>query len=170
MDIFYSCWHNLQINIKQGIINEMEKECMRARDFETGGVLFGYYDGCKAIITTITTPGKNQELEPSNFNRLPLGPDIIDRKWEDGERYLGDWHSHPNNSPLPSETDDEQLTSFARDEKLNCPEPILIILGGNVKEGFELSVQVYKSNLKLVERLPFEQRETIFKTQTKLGI
>jgi integrative and conjugative element protein (TIGR02256 family) len=161
INIFYSTWHNLQVNIPQKVIDEMQDECKRANNMETGGALLGYYDGTKAVVTSITKPDKNQELEPRNFDRPALGKEFLDEQYENGRRYIGDWHSHPNNSPNSSLIDNEQMIEFVCNEKLNCPEPILIILGGNNINGFEISAQVYKKNGEIVEKLPFEQHEKL---------
>lgn len=48
-----------------------------------------------------------------------------------GSYYLGEWHFHPFASPSPSSQDIQQMLTIAKDKKYNCPEPIMIILGGD---------------------------------------
>jgi hypothetical protein len=45
--------------------------------------------------------------------------------------YLGEWHFHPFNDPAPSSTDIDQLKKFSETPSLRCPEPIMLIVGGN---------------------------------------
>ena len=48
--------------------------------------------------------------------------------------YIGEWHTHPDGVPEPSGTDRDSMWAIATDEREMCPEPILVILGGNFRE------------------------------------
>ena len=55
----------------------------------------------------------------------------IDRLWtRQHEYYLGEWHFHPGGAPDPSQTDIEQVQEIAYSEQYHCPEPVLLIIGG----------------------------------------
>lgn len=42
--------------------------------------------------------------------------------------YVGEWHSHPDGEPVPSNTDSDNMQAIACDEKAQCPECILVIM------------------------------------------
>ena len=62
-------------------------------------------------------------------SNLKLELEKLNDAWVQGCYYLGEWHYHPNSLPTPSLTDLNQMRILATDEKLNCPEPILLIIG-----------------------------------------
>lgn len=57
--------------------------------------------------------------------------------------YVGDWHSHPNSVANPSLMDDENQSAVSADLAADCPESILLILGGRSREFEEIRAFVY---------------------------
>jgi hypothetical protein len=57
--------------------------------------------------------------------------------------YLGEWHFHPFGSPMPSTQDDIQMKEIAQLFESRCPEPVLLIVGGDPKGGWSLGAFVY---------------------------
>lgn len=57
--------------------------------------------------------------------------------------YVGDWHSHPNSVANPSPMDDENQSAVSADLAADCPESILLILGGNSREFEDIQAYVY---------------------------
>lgn len=142
------------------ILKDMYCECIKSKNNETGGILIGKYseDRSIAFIIEITGPPKNSKQKKYTFERGVDGlNEILDNRWDLGYRYIGDWHFHPNSSPIPSMIDDMQMKKFANDKLLNCPEPILLIIGGNNSNGWEFSLHVYtkKRRVTLVNRSRF---------------
>jgi integrative and conjugative element protein (TIGR02256 family) len=114
---------------------------------ETGGILFGHYsdDGVNAYITKVSGPGRGSKHGFASFFRA-VGQlqEWLDALWGDGRGYyLGEWHFHPMSSPTPSSTDRKQMFEIAQNSKASCPEPILVILGGNPKGRWILSVSIF---------------------------
>lgn len=113
---------------------------------EMGGILIGRYsDDYTAAIIVDRVFCENKAKEPKyNFER-----DAVDLKKYNMKdlRYIGEWHTHPLNSPDPSLIDDNSMHQFAGNKKLNCPEPILVIIG----KDHELAINVYteKDKIKL---------------------
>ena len=134
----------LYVDITPTLIDKIKEESLKFNPLETGGLLFGEYQDDCAIIRDIFTPNKmvhrthGCEWEPSKETQK-----VIDAKWDKGQYIIGDWHSHPDNSPEPSEIDDDQLFKDANNKKLNCPEPILLIMGGNPDMGWNMSLHLY---------------------------
>jgi proteasome lid subunit RPN8/RPN11 len=134
------------------ILNDIHLECIKSENKETGGILIGKYseDRSNAIISNITGPPNDSKQGKNNFEIGVMGLNkILDDNWDLGYRCIGDWHFHPNFSPRPSRVDDIQMKKFANDKLLNCPEPILLIIGGNQDSGWDLSVHVYTKDSKI---------------------
>ena len=72
--------------------------------------------------------------------------DFFERTGRDYERfnYLGEWHYHPNGSPAPSGTDIFSMHKISVDPAYQCPEPILVIIGGRPPQQWQLSVSVVR--------------------------
>jgi len=148
---FKSADNQFKLEISDLIINEIHKKCLNAGNNETGGILVGKYslDRHTAIINKITGPPKGSiqgectfERGVIDFNKV-LGKDPFLRN-----RYVGEWHYHPNSSPQPSIVDNFQMKKNAAKKSLNCPETILLIIGGN-KKGWEITVHVYTSQKRI---------------------
>ncbi|AXV36812.1 MAG: hypothetical protein CIT01_00660 [Methanobacterium sp. BRmetb2] len=133
------------VEINNKILNRIKNECINARTKETGGILIGNYSENQSIanIRSITGPPKDSKQDRHTFRRGINGlMKLLDNKWNLGQYYLGEWHFHPNSSSQPSQVDDNQMKNFAKDGLLQCPEPILLIIGGNQNK-WDLSVHVY---------------------------
>jgi len=150
-NVFKSSNDEFIVKIDNFIINNIEKKCSKAENNETGGILIGkYLDKHNAVIIEVTGPTKDSKKSRYSFKSGVIGLiELLDRKWNLGQYYIGEWHSHPNSSPQPSLVDDKQMYELSIDEKLNCPEPILLIIGGNQYTGWKISVHVYTNNNKV---------------------
>lgn len=116
-------------------LRKISAYCSKAGKYETGGVLIGNYSGNKAYatITQIIGPTEDSKSGRNWFARGTSGlQKLIDRFWQhDGQYYLGEWHFHPHAQPNPSAQDITQMKSIASSQAYNCPEPLLLIMGGN---------------------------------------
>lgn len=142
--VFFNFDTHLKIELPIEQLNIMHNLCDKSNPYETGGILIGSYsdDNFTAHISEITNSPDDSVKKKTLFKRGTNGLQIkLDTLWKDSQYYLGEWHYHPNSSPTPSRSDIEQMVSFSHDKKLNCPEPILIILGGN-KDNWLLNVIV----------------------------
>jgi len=132
----------------------MKKESCQ---FETGGILIGYYDEeCQnAIIKECTSPPEDSEARRNYFFRGIKGLKcLLKERWEKKrEYYLGEWHLHPNASPIPSITDVAQMKKIEHDPQFNCKEPILLILGE-------------KSNCTILNLIVFKNNKQYFYNET----
>lgn len=119
--------------------------CQRAGIKETGGILIGHYtdDLSTAIITEATGAPADSLKKRFSFFRGTSGIEkILNSRWPEKRYYIGEWHYHPSSSANPSDLDIEQIHKFSHDKNLKCPEPIMIIVGGNSILGWKLSVHV----------------------------
>lgn len=134
-------------------LDRLKYFCREAGDYEVGGILAGHYSATRdfAIVTHISGPGADSKSGKSWFDRgVKKLQEWIDGLWHSsGAYYLGEWHFHPNSMPTPSETDTKQMAKIAVDEKYNCPEPVMIIVGGTSGQ-WSLSAHVYPRKMKPV--------------------
>lgn len=70
------------------------------------------------------------------------------------KHYVGEWHSHPGGSVVPSRTDNRNQSAIAKDKKTNCPECILIIVGGDYTSQASLGVYVYSRKEGRIDLVP----------------
>jgi len=121
--------------------------CVRAGRLETGGVLIGRYtaDRRMAEIELATGPGTDSRAGRSWLIRGVEGLQrLLDQWWSGGRGYyLGEWHFHPHAAPTPSGRDTRQMRSIAASPEYHCPEPVLLIIGGDPAGDFALHVEVH---------------------------
>jgi integrative and conjugative element protein (TIGR02256 family) len=112
--------------------------CKESDGIETGGILVGYYTPKhdNAIVTDISSAPPDSERGRASFVRGTKGlQPWLHRLWTRQRRYyLGEWHFHPFNSPEPSNTDIHQLRKNSDTPPLRCPEPVMLIIGGDPKD------------------------------------
>ncbi len=124
-----------KIGISEDLINELYKICEISLPNETGGILIGNYteDCTLAIISQILPPPPDSKSGPTWFFRGIEGvKNKLDVLWKEKKQfYIGEWHYHPNSSSELSYQDIKQMVSISNEESYKCPEPILMIIGGN---------------------------------------
>ncbi len=149
--VFRSDDNNFTVIIYEATYDKIVEECEKSVNMETGGILIGNYskNNSIAFINDSYSPKDSKHFK-SKFLRGTDGINkILDKKWGEGEYYLGEWHYHPNSSSKSSLVDDAQMIEFSNNKKLNCSEPILVIIGGNSLK-WSLNVYVYKNNEKII--------------------
>ena len=116
---------------------------------ETGGILVGYYnkEHDTAFVTQLPPAPADSVSSRTRFVRGLRGiAEMLARLWsqpsEEREYYLGEWHCHPGQAPVPSPQDEAQMRDFAKDTELRCPEPVLLIVGGTPSE-WSVAARVY---------------------------
>lgn len=134
---FWSDDHRFGLQFSLAQLDIALKYCQKAIPNETGGILVGYYStslDC-AIITCFSGPPPDSSQGRTWFKRGVAGLQLwLDGLWEKRTAYyLGEWHFHPFAPPTPSSDDNDQLWEFAAAPKFHCPEPILLIIGGDPK-------------------------------------
>ena len=107
--------------------------CRKSGSMETGGLLVGRYNETRdtADVTRVWGPPSDSVRRRTNFWRGTSGlQEKLDSLWTSQEYYLGEWHYHPTGAGHPSKTDMRQMARISRSSTYNCPEPILIVVGG----------------------------------------
>lgn len=147
--ILYNDSLNINIAFEPTAIENIKKEAAKYPNHETGGLLLGNFYEFSIYVGYSFGPFPDSVHDSANFE---LGVDglkeLQDKMWDEKEvGYVGEWHSHPNNSSNPSSIDDDILLGYSR----NADHPIiLLIIGGNEKSGYEFSVNLYRDNEKFI--------------------
>ncbi len=135
------------LSVEGATVRRLLRLCRSARDVETGGILAGYYSDrmdC-AVVTYVSGPPKDSKATPTSFYRGVKGLQRrLNTAWANRrEFYLGDWHYHPYATAEASGVDARQLKVFSEDTMLACPEPILLIVGGDPDGEWEAKAYVH---------------------------
>jgi len=136
-----------QVEIPGHLVNDIIGVCAKADGAETGGILVGIYiDGwTRAFVTDLMDAPADSKGAARHFERGISGVrDELIRLWSGVPRkyYLGEWHSHPDGPPWPSDEDMASMRAIARDPAAACPEPILLLIGGACRYETDISIQV----------------------------
>lgn len=119
---------------------------------EVGTSLVGCYsdNGFEASVLDLAPLSPDSKGSRTSFYRGVAGLRKFFTKLRqtfNGKRhYLGEWHSHPDAAPLPSQIDDKHQSAIAKDTNTACPECILIIIGYTLSNVDEIGVFVWVSD------------------------
>ncbi len=145
--------YGLQITANH--VRSLLRFCRRASPLETGGILLGHYSVSheRAVVTDIAKAPTDSRSGRDWFIRGVCGLQRkIDRLWRRNQGYyLGEWHFHPFGSPLPSSTDIGQMFEIAELEQYHCPEPVLLIIGGDPKDEWSAKAFVFPRRQGIIE-------------------
>jgi len=104
---------------------------------EFGGFLIGYYgEDNKHLYITDTVLPKSFKASKCSFERSTKG---IEKKLGEYYKespqkfYVGEWHTHPDNSPYPSSADIMALNAIKNDKDAGLANPVLLIIGYSTK-------------------------------------
>lgn len=129
-------------------VSEILAFCRKAGRSETGGLLIGRYSEQRdfANVSVVTGPTPDSKAGRTWFQRGVAGlQDLLIQRWlKQNEYYLGEWHSHPLATPAPSGTDGIQMRGIAHSPAYRCPEPVLLIVGGDPWGPWTLHARVYR--------------------------
>ncbi len=97
---------------------------------EAGGQLFARFDGNIIRIERATGPRPSDRRSLMAFvpNRLAERREIK-RLFKEGLHYVGDWHTHPEPRPSPSQTDIESFQEMFRKSRHKLASFVMVIVG-----------------------------------------
>ena len=110
-------------------------ERLNGRLVETGGHLFGERNDAARVIwvSEVSGPPPDSKASPSGFVCGFEG--VVESSKESSRfsrnslKFIGMWHTHPNGSPRPSETDYRAMRDIVNDPSLSCPRSLLLVVG-----------------------------------------
>lgn len=127
----------VEVYIDLSIIEKMEKSLKECIFYETGGILWGKFnnDYSKAYITELYEIENTLSQKKLKYIRnVENAQNIINKRWKDSNgiiNYIGEWHTHPNISPEPSNIDIDTMNQLYGKVKNQIPIIFLMIIGIN---------------------------------------
>ena len=147
---FISDDQNLCVRIERKEVIQILKICRDSENTEVGGIIVGSYDTAhRFALVKAVSDAPSDSLKGSHwFQRGVKGlQELLNQYWYKKRYfYLGEWHFHPNKSAHVSTLDIEQMTAISISNSYNCPEPILLICGGDPNGHWELCAYVFPRN------------------------
>lgn len=142
---FVSSWvtpdRGLMLDLSEPVLKVFEKHVQqRPNDAEAGGLLLGTVHGENILVTEATQPTWADKRFRFLFERLPFGHRATaEHRWRESGgtvRYLGEWHTHPQDRPAPSHIDRVEWEKLA--VKRLDQRPMLAIIVGRCDLHVEL--------------------------------
>jgi integrative and conjugative element protein (TIGR02256 family) len=123
------------VEVSVPLLAEIKDDRAKFLPRETGGVLVGAYDLARKrlyIVCQIKAPADSVHY-PTSFIRgcehLPERLEEINKATFDNLTYIGEWHSHPNNSTQQSGDDKELYSTIIAHNQENCLPGCMMIVG-----------------------------------------
>ena len=139
-------------------VHRLVELCGEAGNNETGGILVGTYNealDCARVVKVLPPPTDSRRGR-TWFQRGVRGlQKLLDRFWQaERQYYLGEWHFHPYAAPSPSGRDIAQMEDIAGADSYHCPEPLLIILGGDPRASWRIRAFTFPRGRGRMELFP----------------
>lgn len=132
---FFCSAIGLTLSINDILVSKLILEGRKHYPKEYGGILVGRYsDNLKICIIDDTILPQNYRSSRYAFERGKKGLfEKLSELYEQTPRliYIGEWHTHPDNTPVPSTTDKLAMSQIASDDGVTITSPVLLILGLN---------------------------------------
>ena len=156
-----------KLYIDKSVLKYMENEIKKVKNknIETGGIILGKNkEGGNIFITHIIDGGYKASRKRGNFKKdIKYSQKIVDKIYKmQGFYYIGDWHTHPNNCLLYSETDSKSMKEIC---KLNKGYKMIFIIAGN-DINLPFKVYTYNINNNTIEEVKYEFVEDLEKSVT----
>ncbi|MBN1227779.1 MAG: Mov34/MPN/PAD-1 family protein [Deltaproteobacteria bacterium] len=119
---------------------------------EAGGQLFAKFEGADTIIVEATTPKILDKRSRYGFkpNRMLQRLEIYNR-YRKGLHFVGDWHTHPEKKPLPSDKDVSDMAKCFHLSIHNLRAFVMVIMGtASAPEGLHIALIQGRSIVHLV--------------------
>jgi [CysO sulfur-carrier protein]-S-L-cysteine hydrolase len=128
----------LSISIDESLINELIDIGKKYYPKEFGGFLIGNYtDDFKELNITDTILPRKYKATKYLFQRDAVGIDGLLKSFYDEipkKYYVGEWHTHPDNLPIPSSTDINAINTIINHKDVTIKNPVFLIIGYNRTE------------------------------------
>lgn len=124
----------------QSVLDIFERHIQSDSGTEAGGILLGHVRGKHLEILEASEPTPQDRRLRYFFERMIYGhKGLAERRWQESKgliRYVGEWHTHPQDVPSPSPTDlcEWQKLARARSDR----RPMLAVIVGRQKLHVEL--------------------------------
>lgn len=143
-----------EVEVVNSVLSEMIRLAREGSPLEVGTSLVGSYseDGRRATVSGLAPAAPDSKGGRWSYLRGSHGLknffSQLFKSTQGRSHYVGEWHSHPGGSPVPSGVDDKNMFDISVDPKEFCPECILIIISISSKVDF--GVYVYSNGKKRI--------------------
>lgn len=125
---------------------------------ESGGILIGYFqENNSYVITDFTQPGEGDKQSRYGFVRSKKNAQKVLNclfKESGGKKiYLGEWHTHPEDIPCPSDTDKTSILKRIQNDRINAETIFMIIFG---RKSFYIS-SVANSGITIARNISYKE-------------
>lgn len=145
---------DVEVNIPEELLNKIVEVGIKKYPKEYGGFLIGFYtDDFKTLHITETILPKEYRNSKYSFERSATGIKEDLKKMYDlvpKQYYVGEWHTHPDNSSQYSMTDLNAMIEIAECKTVGINNPTLMILSIGKSKLNDIGFYVY-SNKKLLK-------------------
>lgn len=125
---------SLLLNFSDDVLQVFADHVQEDEMPESGGVLLGTVHAGGLLVTVATKPTRWDRQFRYLFERLPFGHRAIARRLWRGSggltRYIGEWHTHPQDDPSPSTIDLHEWHKLAK-VRLDERPLLAVIVGRN---------------------------------------
>ncbi|WP_027611815.1 Mov34/MPN/PAD-1 family protein [Pseudomonas sp. URIL14HWK12:I6] len=124
----------------QSVLDVFERHIQSDSGTEAGGILLGHVRGKHLEVLEASEPTLQDRRLRYFFERMIHGhKGLADRRWRESNglvRYVGEWHTHPQDLPSPSGTDLCEWQILARNR--SDRRPMLAVIVGRQNLHVEL--------------------------------
>lgn len=122
------------IHIAENVLSIFDKHKQTKFQNESGGIVLGFVCGNYNIyISKVSLPNCFDKASRYNFERdRHVAQIIVNFEFHNSNGeiiYLGEWHTHPEQNPLPSPVDIKMIKNQYKENKINEDFLILLIQG-----------------------------------------
>lgn len=124
-----------KVKINEDILRIIfENRQLNSEDYESGGMLIGSIirNSKDIVIEDLTLPIYDDIRSRIKYVRSDKHNEILEKKWIESQHtkmYFGEWHTHPQDSPIPSTQDIKNWKHLLHNSKTRTSILIFIIAG-----------------------------------------
>ncbi|MEN5110099.1 Mov34/MPN/PAD-1 family protein [Pseudomonas sp. TWI672] len=141
---FMTTWRNHAdeqfVYFSQSVLEVFQRHVQEDDGTEAGGILLGHVRGKHLEVLEASEPTRQDLRLRYFFERMIHGhKSLADRRWQESNglvRYIGEWHSHPQEVPRPSSIDLDEWTILAKGR--SDRRPLLAVIVGRQNLHVEL--------------------------------
>lgn len=165
---YYLASDDLYIEIQASVFNQIQLQAEGEYPNENGGMLAGRYstDRHTVYIEKVIVP-MEKTTSRTTFIRNTKG---MEKVWEqlanDGLRYVGEWHSHPNCSTQYSGTDLSAMADIEKEVSIENPLLLIVSVSSDGLSGH--TFYCYKDNKLLKYKKMVDLRELFHGLQKQM--
>ena len=165
---YYLASDDLYIEIKASVFNQIKLQAEGEYPNENGGMLAGRYsaDRHTVYIEKVVVPVEKLTGRTTFMCKTNGLEKVWEQLSQEGLRYVGEWHSHPNGSTQYSGSDLAAMIDIEKEVAIE--NPILMIVGVRGCRLSALTFYCYKNNKLLEYKKMIDLRELFNGLQTQM--